>query len=124
VERLRFAAAIGDTGPRVPGGVFGMTKANGAGVVKEFWPTGAGGGVADAYEIWAEDARHLLLPSDYYVDANNAGRRTDSSPTGREMPNWPGIEAFVDGVMLQTFGEPVDVPAGAGLASRRETRSR
>ena len=23
------------------------------------------------------------------------------------MPNWPSIEAFVDGVMLQTFGEPV-----------------
>ena len=42
-------------------------------MVKEFWPTGAGGGVADAYEIWAEDSRHLLVPSDYYVDANNAG---------------------------------------------------
>ena len=25
------------------------------------------------YEIWAEDSRHLLVPSDYYVDANNAG---------------------------------------------------
>jgi hypothetical protein len=23
------------------------------------------------------------------------------------MPNWPSIDAFVDGVMLQTFGEPV-----------------
>ena len=72
VERMRFAAAIGDTG-RVFLGVSGMNKANGAGVVKEFWRTGAGGGVADAYEIWAEDARHLLLPADYYVDANNAG---------------------------------------------------
>ena len=23
------------------------------------------------------------------------------------MPNWPSIEAFVDGVVAQTFGEPV-----------------
>ena len=33
------------------------------------------------------------------------------------MPNWPGIEAFVDGVMLQTFGEPVVYqPVRAGIA--------
>ena len=33
------------------------------------------------------------------------------------MPNWPGIEAFVDGVMLQTFGEPVVYqPVQAGVA--------
>jgi hypothetical protein len=32
------------------------------------------------------------------------------------MPNWPGIEAFADGVMLQTFGEPVVYqPVEAGL---------
>ena len=72
VERMRFAAAIGDTG-RVFLGVSGMNKANATGVVKEFWPTGSGGGVADAFDIWAEDSRHLLVPSDYYVDANNAG---------------------------------------------------
>jgi len=72
VERLRFAAVIGETG-RVFLGVSGMNKANGTGVVKEFWPTGSGGGVADAFDIWAEDSRHLLVPSDYYVDANNAG---------------------------------------------------
>ncbi len=72
VERMRFAAVIGQTG-RVFLGVSDMNKTNGTGVVKEFWPTGSGGGVADAYEIWAEDARHLLLPSDYYIDANNAG---------------------------------------------------
>jgi len=42
-------------------------------VVKEFWPTGAGGGVRGCLRDLAEDARHLLLPSDYYVDANNAG---------------------------------------------------
>ena len=72
VERMRFAAAIGDTG-RVFLGVSGMNKANATGVVKEFWPTGSGGGIADSFDIWAEDSRHLLVPSDYYVDANNAG---------------------------------------------------
>ena len=72
VERMRFAAVIGQTG-RVFLGVSGMNKANGTGVIKEFWPTGSGGGVADSFDIWAEDSRHLLLPSDYYVDANNAG---------------------------------------------------
>jgi hypothetical protein len=46
VARLRFAAVIGETG-RVFLGVAGMNKATGAGVIKEFWPTGAGGGVAD-----------------------------------------------------------------------------
>lgn len=71
VERMRFAAVIGETG-RVFLGVAGMNKANGTGVLKEFWPTGSGGGVADSFDIWAEDARHLLAPSDYYVDANNA----------------------------------------------------
>ena len=33
------------------------------------------------------------------------------------MPNWPSIEAFVDAVMLQTFGEPVVYqPVQAGVA--------
>jgi hypothetical protein len=69
-HRIRFAVAIGETG-RVFLGVQGMTKANGAGVVKEFWPTGAGGGVAD--ELVIESAAGELRPSDYYVDANSAG---------------------------------------------------
>ena len=36
------------------------------------------------------------------------------------MPNWPNIEAFVDGVISQTFGEPVvyqPVQAGAAQGS-------
>jgi hypothetical protein len=36
------------------------------------------------------------------------------------MPNWPSIEAFVDGVISQTFGEPVvyqPVQAGAAQGS-------
>jgi hypothetical protein len=40
-------------------------------VVKEFWPTGAGGGVAD--ELVLESAAGELRPADYYVDANTAG---------------------------------------------------
>jgi hypothetical protein len=69
-HRIRFAAVIGETG-RVFLGVQGMNKATGAGVVKEFWPTGAGGGVAD--ELVIESAAGELRPSDYYVDANSAG---------------------------------------------------
>ena len=69
-NRIRFAVAIGETG-RVFLGVQGMNKATGAGVVKEFWPTGAGGGVAD--ELVIESAAGELRPSDYYVDANTAG---------------------------------------------------
>ena len=69
-HRIRFAVAIGETG-RVFLGVAGMNKATGAGVVKEFWPTGAGGGVAD--ELVLESAAGDLRPSDYYVDANTVG---------------------------------------------------
>ena len=69
-HRIRFAVAIGETG-RVFLGVQGMNKLTGAGVVKEFWPTGAGGDVAD--ELVLESAAGDLRPSDYYVDANTAG---------------------------------------------------
>ncbi len=69
-HRIRFAVAIGETG-RMFLGVAGMNKASGSGVVKEFWPTGAGGGVAD--ELVLESAAGELRPSDYYVDANTAG---------------------------------------------------
>ena len=69
-HRIRFAVVVGETG-RVWLGVEGMNKATGAGVVKEFWPTGAGGGVAD--ELVIEPASGDLRLSDYYVDANTAG---------------------------------------------------
>lgn len=68
--RIRFAVVIGETG-RVFLGLQGMNKATGAGVVKEFWPTGAGGGVADEFVV--ESASGDLRPSDYYLDANTAG---------------------------------------------------
>ena len=69
-HRIRFAVVVGETG-RVFLGVEGMNKATGVGVVKEFWPTGAGGGVAD--ELVIESAAGDLRPSDYYIDANTAG---------------------------------------------------
>ena len=70
VSRLRFAPAIGEVG-RVFVGVAGMNKGNGTGVIKEFWPTGAGGGVADEFVIDSPNGE--LRPADYYIDANTAG---------------------------------------------------
>lgn len=71
VARLRFAGVIGEVG-RIFLGVAGMNKANGAGVIKEFWPTGAGGGVADEFVVESSNG-DLLRPADYYIDANTAG---------------------------------------------------
>ncbi len=70
VSRLRFAAVVGEVG-RVFVGVAGMNKANGTGVIKEFRPTGAGGGVADEFVI--DSPTGELRPADYYIDANTAG---------------------------------------------------
>jgi hypothetical protein len=69
-HRIRLAVVVGETG-RVFLGVEGMNKATCTGVVKEFWPTGAGGGVAD--ELVLESASGELRPSDYYLDANTVG---------------------------------------------------
>jgi hypothetical protein len=67
--RLRFATLIGETG-RVFLGVAGMNKSTGAGVIKEFWPTGVGGGVADDLVL---ESPNGLRPGDYWIDANVAG---------------------------------------------------
>jgi hypothetical protein len=40
-------------------------------VIKEFWPTGAGGGVADQLVVESPPG-DLLRPTNYYVDTNNA----------------------------------------------------
>ena len=69
VAKLRFAVVIGETG-RVFLGVAEMNKATGGGVLKEFWPTGAGGGIADELVL---ESVNGLRPADYYVDANVAG---------------------------------------------------
>ena len=67
--RLRFATLIGETG-RVFLGVAGMNKTTGAGVIKEFWPTGVGGGVSDDLVL---ESPNGLRPADYWIDANVAG---------------------------------------------------
>jgi hypothetical protein len=69
-HRIRFAVVIGETG-RVFLGVQGINKATGTGVLFEFWPTSAGGGIANEFVL--ESAEGELRPSDYYVDANVAG---------------------------------------------------
>lgn len=70
--RIRFATVIGEAG-RTFVGVEGMNKASGAGVVKEFWPTGAGGAIADELTLEAPSGAHPLRLADYYVDANTGG---------------------------------------------------
>jgi len=69
--KLRFAVVIGETG-RVFLGVAGMNKATGSGVIKEFWPTGPGGGIADELILESQNG-DWLRPADYYVDANVVG---------------------------------------------------
>ena len=32
-----------------------------------------GGGIADAFEVWAVDERHLPAPADYSIDADHEG---------------------------------------------------
>ena len=71
MARLRFAVVIGETG-RVFVGVAGMNKANGHRRDQRVLADGAGGGVADQIDITAIDNRHLLMPADYYIDANTA----------------------------------------------------
>jgi hypothetical protein len=73
---MRFAAVIGQTG-RVFLGVSGMNKTNGTGVIKEFWPTGSGGGVADSFDIWAEDSTAFAAAIGLLHRCQQRGRGTD-----------------------------------------------
>jgi hypothetical protein len=70
-NRIRFQNVIGEAGHTFLG-VSGMNKSTYAGVIKDFWPTGGGGGVADSYEIVSADGSNDLVPSQYFVDANSA----------------------------------------------------
>lgn len=72
VAGIRFASVIGESG-RTFLGTEGMNRVTGAGVVKEFWPTGGGGGVADALMVEEHAGGNVIRPSEYWVDANNAG---------------------------------------------------
>ena len=71
--RAYFQGQIGGVG-KVYLGVAGMSKASGAGVMKVFWPTGAGGGIPDQYTIDGLRAGDEDLDmSVFYIDADNAG---------------------------------------------------
>jgi hypothetical protein len=69
-RRIRFAAVIGHTG-KVYVGASNLDRATLSGVVKEFWPTGVGGGIADELLVEAPaTAGNVLRLADYWVDAN------------------------------------------------------
>ncbi len=112
--RMRFAVLIGEAG-RTFLGVSGMNKTTGAGVLKEFWPTGAGGAIADQYTLEAPAGSNTLRPSDYWVDANTAneglmagywkkqgsvyvGTSTMNKSTGAGVMREFSPDAFGDGV--------------------------
>jgi len=70
---VRFSVFIGGTG-RVYLGVQGMNRTTGVGVIKEFWPTTAAGGIADELILEAPviGSHSLFRLSDFYVDADVA----------------------------------------------------
>jgi hypothetical protein len=70
---IRFSVFLGGTG-RVYLGVQGMNRNTGAGVIKEFWPTGAGGAIADELILVAPtpETYGSFRLSDFYVDADVA----------------------------------------------------
>jgi len=67
---IRFQVVIGEAG-RAFVGLVGMNKTTHAGVLKQLWPTGGGGGVADMFEIDDSDGNSLTL-ADFYVAVNTA----------------------------------------------------
>lgn len=72
VNKVRIAGIIGNAG-RSWLGLSTLNKSTGAGVLKEFWPTGGGGGVADAIEISSPGLGNHIDLSKFYADANTAG---------------------------------------------------
>lgn len=73
VSKVRVQAVIGETGRIFLGDRPSFNKATGAGVIKEFWPTGAGGGVADEIEFDAGTRGNVIDLSKLYLDANVPG---------------------------------------------------
>jgi hypothetical protein len=74
--RVRVQTVIGETG-RIWLGVIGMNKATHVGVLKQFWPTGAGGAgasiPADSWEVNESGGDNTLQLSSLYLDAAVAG---------------------------------------------------
>lgn len=72
VSRIFAENIIGGTG-KVYFGLVGMNKTTGAGVIHVFWPTGAGGAVANTFQIDDDKSANTLRPEQYAIDADNAG---------------------------------------------------
>jgi hypothetical protein len=72
VWKYRVQAVIGETG-KVWLGDSTLHASNHTGEIKTFWPTGAGGGVADAFEDYAGDEENVIDLSGLRLDAQNGG---------------------------------------------------
>lgn len=72
VWKYRVQAVIGETGKIWLGDTM-LQSASNTGVIKSFWPTGAGGGVADAFEDCAGNEDNVIDISELRLDAQNAG---------------------------------------------------
>src|ERR1700739_4570145 len=72
VWKYRVQAVIGETG-KVWLGDSTLHSSNHTGEIKTFWPTGAGGGVADAFEDYAGNDDNVIDLSQLKLDAQIAG---------------------------------------------------
>jgi len=72
VWKYRVQAVIGETG-KIWLGDSTLHASNHTGEIKTFWPTCAGGGVADSYEDNASNADDVIDMSQLRLDAQNAG---------------------------------------------------
>ena len=72
--KIRVEALVGETGKVFLGDVTMTAGASNTGVIKQFWPTGAGGGVADSIEVTApQDSGNVLDLSRFRLDAQVNG---------------------------------------------------
>jgi hypothetical protein len=72
VWKYRVQAVIGETG-KIWLGDPTLVAATHTGEIKTFWPTGAGGGIADSFEDYAGDEDNVIDMSQLMLDAQNAG---------------------------------------------------
>jgi len=72
VWKYRVQAVIGEMG-KIWLGDSTLHASNHTGEIKTFWPTGASGGVADAFEDNAVDEDDVIDVSQLRLDAQNAG---------------------------------------------------
>jgi hypothetical protein len=72
--KVRVQALVGETGKVYLGDTTMTAGTANTGVIKQFWPTGGGGGVADSIEITApQDSGNVLDLSRFRLDAQVSG---------------------------------------------------